>query len=604
LTLAVFAGQSNMGGPFMDASTLTTPWTPDPLTVIWNEQTKAWEELQPGVNTGYANLNQVWGPEVEFAREFRAQFPNEILRIVKLVAGGTGLAYNPAPGVGDWSPQSPDELFAVTQSVLADAGATLHGLKPDVVFWGQGEEDATTLPAAQAYGDNLGAFFSAVRAQWMGNPNGQIEFFQINTTSLYAADVRAGEQQVDRADPNAASFDTAGYPVQTDNLHFTAVGYDMVGHNFFQIYKTLPGAGAEADSGTDFVIHIPREGGTFHGTPGADVFGFAAEPFNPAHITGFTVGQDRLDFSPVLQQAGYAGSDPQADRVIILQTDGAGGTEILFDRDGPGPAPQYGDYVINLDGVPVAGLTWAQLTASGGMSPAAQAVQGEIMTLLRWSDPDFGAPAVAQVNAGQMSQAQATAMIVQEARDTTSVATLSYEFFTGKAPTAAGLDYLVSPTGPNGNNLNSAYYQAFSLENRYINFAVNLGKLGEGNAAFTAAYGNLSLFEATRTAYAKIFGEAPSDTKLHAILDPTTVLNGVTYSRSDYFAYYGQDGANGIGAKAAMVGWLLGEAEKADLGTYALSNDAFLTDVALHGAPFGVDLVGQYAQPGFIYHPE
>jgi beta-glucanase (GH16 family) len=237
------------------------------------------------------------------------------------------------------------------------------------------------------------------------------------------------------------------------------------------------------------------------------------------------------------------------------------------------------------------------------LSPAAQAVQGEIMTLLRWSDPDFGAPAVAQVNAGQMSQAQATAMIVQEARDTTSVATLSYEFFTGKAPTAAGLDYLVSPTGPNGNNLNSAYYQAFSLENRYINFAVNLGKLGEGNAAFTAAYGNLSLFEATRTAYAKIFGEAPSDTKLHAILDPTTVLNGVTYSRSDYFAYYGQDGANGIGAKAAMVGWLLGEAEKADLGTYALSNDAFLTDVALHGAPFGVDLVGQYAQPGFIYHP-
>ena len=165
------------------------------------------------------------------------------------------------------------------------------------------------------------------------------------------------------------------------------------------------------------------------------------------------------------------------------------------------------------------------------------------------------------------------------------------------------MDFLISPTGPNPNNLNSAYYQSFSLENRYINFAVNLGKVGEGNTAFTAKYGALTLFEATRTAYATIFGEAPSDAKLHAILDPTTVLNGVTFSRSDYFAYYGQDGANGIGTKAAMVGYLLAEAEKADVGTYALSNDAFLTDVALHNAPFGVDLVGVYNQPGFVFHP-
>jgi serralysin len=165
------------------------------------------------------------------------------------------------------------------------------------------------------------------------------------------------------------------------------------------------------------------------------------------------------------------------------------------------------------------------------------------------------------------------------------------------------MDYLVSPTGPNPNNLNSAYYQGFNLENRYINFAVDLGKLGEGAPEFTAHYGGLSFFEATRTAYATIFGEAPSDAKLHAILDPTTVLNGVTYSREDYFAYYGGDGLEGIGTKAAMVGWLLAEAEKADVGVYALSNDAFLTDVGLHDAPFGVNLVGVYNQPGFLFHP-
>ena len=187
--------------------------------------------------------------------------------------------------------------------------------------------------------------------------------------------------------------------------------------------------------------------------------------------------------------------------------------------------------------------------------------------ILRNSASDASVAATAaslatQLAIGTLTPAQAVSEIVHLAGSTTSVASLSYEFFTGQAPNAVGIDYLVSSSGPNPNNLNSAYYQSFSLENRYINFAVNLGKAGDGNGAFTAGYGALTLFDATRTAYATIFGEAPSDTKLHAILDPTTVLNGVTFSRSDYFAYYGQDGANGIGAKAAMVGYLLAEAEK------------------------------------------
>jgi len=193
--------------------------------------------------------------------------------------------------------------------------------------------------------------------------------------------------------------------------------------------------------------------------------------------------------------------------------------------------------------------------------------------------------------------------VIQAAASTTSVATLAYEFFTGSAPSSAGMDYLVSTTGPNPNNLNSTYYQSFSLENRYINFAVNLGKLGAGQASFQAQYGSLSLFEATRKAYATIFGGAPSDAKLHALLDPSFTIAGQTMTRADYFASYGGDGSAGIGTKAAMVGWLMAEAVKADLGTYAKSNDAFLTDVALHNASFGVDLIGHYAQAGFAFQP-
>jgi serralysin len=201
---------------------------------------------------------------------------------------------------------------------------------------------------------------------------------------------------------------------------------------------------------------------------------------------------------------------------------------------------------------------------------------------------------------GAVTRAAANASINNAADATTSVATLAYQFFTGKIPSAAGMDYLVSPNGPNPNNLNSPYYQSFSLENRYINFAVNLGKLGEGKDAFAAAFGSKTLAQATSDAYAKIFGSTPSAAKVSALLEPSFVLNGQTLTRAEYFAFYGQDGLNGIGTKAAMVGWLLGEAVKADVGTYAKSNNAFLSDLA-DGATFSIDLVGAYGKPEFAF---
>jgi serralysin len=204
--------------------------------------------------------------------------------------------------------------------------------------------------------------------------------------------------------------------------------------------------------------------------------------------------------------------------------------------------------------------------------------------------------------AGDVASARVAAVadLVKAADATTSVATLSYQFFTGKIPTAAGYDYLVSPTGPNPNNINAAYYQDFNLENRYINFAVNLGKLGEGKDAFAASYGSMSLFDATKAIYGRIFGATPTDAKVHALLDPTFNFNGQTITRADYFAIYGQDGVNGIGTKAAMVGWLMAEAEKADLGLYAKANAAFLTDLS-DGATLNVDLIGVYGRPEYAF---
>lgn len=212
--------------------------------------------------------------------------------------------------------------------------------------------------------------------------------------------------------------------------------------------------------------------------------------------------------------------------------------------------------------------------STGGPAPNA-AVNVAVGSILRTS-PATGTGATLskalsdKIAAGTMTEAAAIAEIVRTADASTSVATLAYQFFTGSIPSQLGFDYLVSPTGPNPNNLNSSYYQSFNLENRYINFAVNLGKIGAGKDAFAAKYGALNLFDATREAYKTIFGAAPTDAKIHVLID----------SRVDYFAAYGGDGPNGQGTKAAMVGWLLAEAEKADLGVMARSNSAWLTDLS------------------------
>lgn len=216
------------------------------------------------------------------------------------------------------------------------------------------------------------------------------------------------------------------------------------------------------------------------------------------------------------------------------------------------------------------------------------------------ADQVFIAGLAALVTSGGKTLDQAYADIVARADPSTAVAAMSYQFFTGSAPSKGGFDFLVSPDGPNPNNLNSAYYQAFNYENRFINFAVNLGKTGEGAAAFAAEYGALTLSGALTKAYAEIFGLAPSAARVDAILNATFQLGGLTFTRADYFAMYGGDGLAGLGTKAAMVGFLMAAAVSEDVGVLARSSNAYLADLA-DGAPFRVDLVGTYAQPGWAY---
>ena len=107
--------------------------------------------------------------------------------------------------------------------------------------------------------------------------------------------------------------------------------------------------------------------------------------------------------------------------------------------------------------------------------------------------------------AGVLSDEQALLNVTQLVGDTTAVAALTYQFFTGSIPGQAGFFYLVNSEGngdlnPNVNDLNDPYSATFNQENRYYNFALNLSTAASG-AAFRATYTNLSIADTVTLAY-------------------------------------------------------------------------------------------------------
>ena len=190
-----------------------------------------------------------------------------------------------------------------------------------------------------------------------------------------------------------------------------------------------------------------------------------------------------------------------------------------------------------------------------------------------------------QSQTGGISDPAALANTLKLVNNTTAVAVETYQFFTGRAPSAAGLDYLVDST-TNTNDLNDAYYSKFAQENRFINFSINLATgSGEGAAAFATAYGSVSVAQTVATAYDKIIGNAnaaAAGVDVAAAVAYLSRAENVTYLTNFVKANTGLTAAADIdlAVKAALIGEILNAATVSGIGGYAKATTALIADLA------------------------
>jgi hypothetical protein len=166
--------------------------------------------------------------------------------------------------------------------------------------------------------------------------------------------------------------------------HVLAVARDNAGHMTGQDYTIIPAtAGSDASEtltandtagqplaggAGDDVLYAGHNSAILTGNGGGDTFVFQYLPWNAGQITDFAVGTDHLDLSALFKTSGYGGGDPIADGFVTLQSDGSGGTEVLYDPDGRAPGNTIQYRITDLQHLSPVGLTWAELStgASGG----------------------------------------------------------------------------------------------------------------------------------------------------------------------------------------------------------------------------------------------
>ncbi len=204
--LILVLGQSNA----MNYGTLSLAfpggWTPDPGIQIWNST--AFVTYDPGVNSNGMDASTTWGPEAEYARQWRVRNPDETLYIFKLAWGGTGDGVAAKPlGTYDWNVDSlasdqPYKMFPRMYTGVVNCANLLYTVDGtvniDTILYCGTETDTVLQADADACYTNLLAVITGIRGQFQ-RPNARCVLsrpFPNATQGAYLNTVRAAVEAV------------------------------------------------------------------------------------------------------------------------------------------------------------------------------------------------------------------------------------------------------------------------------------------------------------------------------------------------------------------------------------------------------------------------
>ncbi|MFK7925087.1 MAG: sialate O-acetylesterase [Bacteroidia bacterium] len=218
-----------------------------------------WQALRPGHGAGFSSdgernhYSKRFGPELSFAQQLQAQYPDEAFAFIKYSKGGSSIDSLAADRFGCWEPDFRgqtginqwDHFLATMRSALAvtdiDGDGEADQLIPCGILWMQGESDATISESvANQYESHLKRLMDLMRASLQQDDLpvviGKISESGNHKTRdkvwEYGEIVMEAQEAYVRKDPFAAIVRSTQTYTYSDSWHYDSPAYIDLGKEF------------------------------------------------------------------------------------------------------------------------------------------------------------------------------------------------------------------------------------------------------------------------------------------------------------------------------------------------------------------------------------
>jgi hypothetical protein len=202
---------------------------------VWDNNEKIWVNLAE--TTFSKRRDMQFGPEMNFSHRMSRAYPDHQIRIIKTSAGGTKLCKH-------WLPDSTmyNRFITNINNAMSEMENSKEPYEICGMLWMQGESDSETVEMADAYEENLEAFFKAIREE-TDKPDLTIVMGRITSKLLletpwvfaYTPLVQKAQEAVAQEDQNVFIINTDKLSTLWDNTHYDTKGQLKLGRKMAQI---------------------------------------------------------------------------------------------------------------------------------------------------------------------------------------------------------------------------------------------------------------------------------------------------------------------------------------------------------------------------------